>query len=151
MEAGGFLRGSANGEASEKPAHRVTVSRSFYISGYEVTVEQLHRFVNATDYRTAAEREGGAWVYIESRWEEKTDASWKNAYFDQADVNPVVCVDWYDAVEYSNYLSRKEGLARLLRQFFPDRSARTVERLSPGRSGWQLALHDLVLAGGVSR
>src|SRR5687767_11423199 len=37
IEAGSFTMGSTNGDADEKPAHRVTISRPFYIGKYEVT------------------------------------------------------------------------------------------------------------------
>jgi formylglycine-generating enzyme required for sulfatase activity len=41
---------------------------------------------------------------------QKADANWRNPYFSQQDNEPVVLVSWYDAVEYCNWRSRKEGL-----------------------------------------
>ncbi len=110
VEAGTFRMGSTGGDDDEKPVHRVTISRSFYMSKYEVTVEGFRRFVNDTGYKTTAERQGGAWNWTGSEVEKETDANWRNLSFNQGEDNPVVCLSWYDAVEYCNWLSRREGL-----------------------------------------
>jgi sulfatase modifying factor 1 len=80
VEAGSFWMGSNDGEADEKPVHTVTISRSFYMSQYEVTQKQ---------------------------WREMMGTS--PSCFKGDDL-PVENVRWYDAVEYCNRLSRKEGL-----------------------------------------
>jgi len=36
--------------------------------------------------------------------------NWRNPGFQQPDTHPVVCVSWYDAVTYCNWLSMKHGL-----------------------------------------
>ncbi|MBW8003315.1 MAG: SUMF1/EgtB/PvdO family nonheme iron enzyme [Planctomycetes bacterium] len=110
LEAGTFRMGSTGGESDEKPVHTVRISRHFYMSKYEVTVGGFRRFVNDTGYKTTADREGGVWIWTGSEWENKADANWRNPYFNQGEDNPVVCVSWYDAVEYCNWLSGKEGL-----------------------------------------
>ena len=71
---------------------------------------EYREFVEATGYATTAEREDGAYVWTGGKWEKKKDASWKNPYFEQTDDHPVVCVSWYDAVAYCNWLSMREGL-----------------------------------------
>ena len=109
VEGGTFLMGSDDGDDDEKPVHPVIVS-DFYISKYEVTVAGFREFVDATGYRTSGEKGGGAHVLTGSKWEQKSDASWKNPYFSQADQNPVTCISLYDAVEYCNWRSRKENL-----------------------------------------
>ena len=40
IPAGAFMMGSDTGDPDEKPAHKVTVSRSFYVGKFEVTQEQ---------------------------------------------------------------------------------------------------------------
>ncbi len=124
VEAGSFRMGSElspreiaskyGGEASwyedERPVHTVRITRDFYMSKYEVMVGEFRQFVSETGYRTTAEREGGVWVWTGSKLEKKADANWRNPYFRQGSNEPVVCVSWYDAVEYCNWLSRKEGL-----------------------------------------
>ena len=47
----------ANAErfADEKPAHKVTISKAFWMGKHEVTVGQFRRFEEATGYKTDAE------------------------------------------------------------------------------------------------
>lgn len=108
VEGSTFQMGSTEGEDDEKPVHSVTVS-DFAMAKYEVTVGMFRRFVAATGYQTSAEKGGGGWVEIESIWEQRADANWRNPYFSQTEIDPVVVVSWYDAVEYSNWLSTQEG------------------------------------------
>ena len=42
IPAGTFMMGDADGEADERPAHQVTISRPFYLGKYEVTQAQWH-------------------------------------------------------------------------------------------------------------
>ena len=112
VEGGAFTIGSPeseNGRDSDETRHRVTVS-DFYLGKHEVTVSDFREFVAATQYKTAAEKSGGSFVWTGSKWEKKEDASWRNPYFEQQESEPVVCVSWYDAVKYCNWLSRADGL-----------------------------------------
>lgn len=94
----------------ETPPHEVVLSRDFLIARYEVTVAQFRRFVEATGYRTDAERGGGATVHIEmDRWEKKAAASWKNPGFPQTDRHPVVCVSWNDAMAFAEWLDKVDS------------------------------------------
>jgi len=106
---GSFNMGSNDGDSDEKPVHMVSVGE-FYISPTEVTVGEFRQFVNATGYRTDAEKSGGARIYTGSSWKQKSDASWKNPYISQTDDHPVTCVSWYDAVAYCNWKSQTEGM-----------------------------------------
>jgi formylglycine-generating enzyme required for sulfatase activity len=94
----------------ERPQHKVTIS-PFYMGRYQVTVGDFRRFVNATGYKTDAEKNGGGKVWTGEDFEKKPDANWKNPYFSQDDNSPVVFVSWFDAVQYCNWLSAQEGLA----------------------------------------
>jgi formylglycine-generating enzyme required for sulfatase activity len=56
---------------------------------------------------------GGTWCCDADKgggWSMKHDANWRNPYFEQGDENPVVCMSWLDAINYCNWLSKKEGL-----------------------------------------
>jgi formylglycine-generating enzyme len=55
IPGGTFRMGSENFYAEERPVHDVAVD-GFWIDCYEVTNEQFERFVEATGYRTLAER-----------------------------------------------------------------------------------------------
>ncbi len=104
-----FQMGSDNGDVNEQPVHTVTLS-DFYMSKYEVTVSEFREFVVATDYKTDAEKRGGAYIKTESGWIQKNDANWKNPYLEQTEQNPVTCMTWNDAIAYCNWRSQKEGL-----------------------------------------
>ncbi len=107
VKGGTFTMGSTAdwAEADEAPKHEVELG-SFLIGRHEVTVSEFAAFVAATGYTTTAERDGGCEVLDASGdWGLKADASWRNPYYQQGDDHPVVCVSWYDAIAYCNWLS----------------------------------------------
>ena len=111
VQGGTFWMGDTigDGRSDERPLHRVAVS-SFALSKFEVTVGQFRQFVQEGGYITTAERQGGWLVWTGKFWERKFNASWKNPYFAQTERDPVVMVSWYDAIEFCNWLSRREHL-----------------------------------------
>ena len=110
IPAGKFIMGSMVGKTDEKPQHEVVISKPFYMSKYPITVGQFRQFVSATGYRTEAEKGDGAFVWTyKKKWEQKSDANWKNPYFDQTEKNPVVCITWNDAKAFVDWLGAKEG------------------------------------------
>jgi sulfatase modifying factor 1 len=114
VPAGSFMMGSPAAEIGreddEGPRHEVRLS-AFSIGRYEVTVGEFRAFVQATGYRTTAEREGGSDALVEGSWIRIAGASWKAPpYIVQGDGDPVVLVSWYDSVEYCNWRSNQEGL-----------------------------------------
>lgn len=110
LRGGTFQMGDVRGKVfkNERPVHEVTLD-AFAIGRYSVTVEEFRRFVDATGYRTEAEREGGAQVYEGKEWGQKADAHWRNPYFTQEDAHPVVCISWNDAEAYCKWLSEQTG------------------------------------------
>lgn len=151
VPGGTFRMGSNNGESDEKPVHPVTVS-GFWMMQTEVTVGDFRMFVNASGYRTTAEKEGGGYIYTVNGWVVKSDASWKNPYFEQGENNPVTLVSWYDAIEYANWLSWKDGLYPVYiiegPNLFWDRSANGW-RL-PTEAEWEYAARGGPKAQGLS-
>lgn len=112
VHGGTFLRGdfSGRGLAEEQPAHAVTVS-DFYLSRTEVTVAQFRIFIQATGYRTEAEKAGGV-IDIDPVMRapvKRVGISWSAAGFTQDDRNPVVWVSWNDAAEYTRWLAQASG------------------------------------------
>jgi sulfatase modifying factor 1 len=98
--------------ADEYPQHRVRISHSFWLGKYEVTVAQFRAFVNASGYRTEAERDGfGGWGYdpqSEKCSGRHAQFNWKNPGFKVFDQQPVVNVSWNDATAFCAWLSQKE-------------------------------------------
>lgn len=103
IPGGTFQMGDLFNEGSndEKPVHTVTVD-TFYLSKTEVTFDEYDAFCKATG-RT-----------------KPSDKGWGRGR------RPVINVDWYDALEYCNWLSAKENLTPVY----------TFEKTSPdGKEG----------------
>ena len=114
IKGGTFTMGSPSSEAGrnndEKP-HNVTVG-NFQLGKTEVTVGEFKRFVQATNYRTDAERTGeGCRVFDwdAGKYGYQKAINWRRAGFSQTDQHPVVCVSSNDAFAYANWLSQRTG------------------------------------------
>ncbi|HXE71759.1 MAG TPA: SUMF1/EgtB/PvdO family nonheme iron enzyme, partial [Candidatus Nitrosotenuis sp.] len=89
--------------ADEMPSHQVDLE-AFYIGKTEVTNAQFRRFVQATGYRTTAEKEGSACVWSdEGGWEKQWDVSWRTMASEWGEEAPVTCVSWDDARAYCRW------------------------------------------------
>jgi len=88
IEGGSFMMGdpSETGEKYEQPSHKVTLN-DFYMSVYEVKINDYLLFCKETQYN-----------YPESITDDFPEGF------------PVFSVSWYDAVNYCNWLSKKNGL-----------------------------------------
>ncbi len=118
IPAGEFLMGSPDSdpqaETNEKPQHRVRITQPFYLGIHQVTRDQFRRFVEATRYKTEAERYGrGGYGFDWSSGEPKPvhcpKFTWITQIFAQTDDHPVVNVSWNDASAFCDWLSRQEG------------------------------------------
>src|SRR5262249_20899009 len=76
-----FDMGSYDGDADEKPRHRVTITTSFYLAETEVTQAHYKAVMNDNP-----------------------------SYFKDRPNNPVECVSWLAAVKFCNALSQQENL-----------------------------------------
>jgi sulfatase modifying factor 1 len=100
----------------ERPAHPVKLTKPFWIATHEVTVAQFRKFVDATKYRTSAEKSSrGALVFNPTekegvaRFVVKAEANWRNPGFAQTEDHPVTCVSWQDATAFCEWLGKKEN------------------------------------------
>jgi formylglycine-generating enzyme required for sulfatase activity len=116
IDPGEFLMGSTDSdkeaEADEKPAHRVRITRPFYLGRDEVTVGQFRRFMAASGYRSEAERDGkGGWGWNEAKKlsMQNLKYSWRDPGFPQTDEHPVVNVSWNDAVAFCEWLGKADS------------------------------------------
>lgn len=98
-------------DGSERPAHRVKISRPFYMGAHEVTVGQFRAFVDATGHKTDAEELGeGEGLNPKTRKLNSGPAfNWKFNGLPQTDDHPVVNVSWNDATAFCKWMSKKEG------------------------------------------
>jgi formylglycine-generating enzyme required for sulfatase activity len=118
IPAGTFLMGSPEADKKadkdEKPRHKVTISKPFYLGKTEVTVAQFRAFVKNTGYTTEGEKDGkGSWGPSANpdKWEQSPSYTWRNPRYPQGDDHPMVCVSWNDAKEFCAWLGRKDGRA----------------------------------------
>lgn len=74
---------------------------AFSIGRYEVTVEQFEMFVKAKGYKPANTCRIGNEV--------REGASFRNPGFEQGPDHPVVCISWYDAAAFADWLTMKTG------------------------------------------
>ena len=97
---------------AEFPRHKVKITKPFLIGQHEVTLNQFLIFYHDAKYKVDAEKDGEpSWGFdkelrlIESnRFRPWDPIAWK------IDMNhPVIYVSWNDAVEFCDWLTRKEG------------------------------------------
>ena len=114
IPAGSFLMGSEAGDNDEKPVHRVRIAESFYMGTTEVTIRQFRAFVQATGYRTEAERGrwaanyanyAGAWFPIVPAG----DLNWRRPGFDPSGDDPAVCISFNDAIAFCRWFTKATG------------------------------------------
>ena len=91
------------------PLRKVTLNRGFAVAAYPVTVAEFRFFVDETGYKTedscyTQHEVEGHFIYENVR-----GYSWRSPGFSQGDNHPVVCVSWYDAVAYADWLTKKTG------------------------------------------
>ena len=111
IHKGEFLMGSDE-LPSEKPIHKVRITKDFYLASHPVTVAEFREFVKDSGHKTEAEANGkGALGFdAEAKWiAVKPEYTWKKPGFDQGDDHPVVCISWSDAMAFCKWLSKKEG------------------------------------------
>jgi formylglycine-generating enzyme required for sulfatase activity len=128
IEPGSFFMGSDEGRYDETPAHKVFITKPYYLGIHEVTVAQFREFTEDTGYKTAAEDEDNSgWIVfmsgenISANWnraklsqQEKeakiAELNWRNPGYDQSDDHPVVVINIDDARAFCKWLSDKEGI-----------------------------------------
>jgi formylglycine-generating enzyme required for sulfatase activity/tRNA A-37 threonylcarbamoyl transferase component Bud32 len=116
IPSGQFTMGSPSSEAQrwedEGPAHRVAITRPFYLAARETTVGSFRAFVEATQYKTEAEKDGkGAlrWNPAQRAWEKDATCTWRNPGWRVDDEQPVVCLSRTDALAFCLWLKTVES------------------------------------------
>ena len=95
----------------EQPVHTVYLD-TFYIDKTEVTNDEFQRFVQATGYRTQAEKDGYGWAWNGREVEKIEGADWRHHQGLHSGIegrmdHPVVQVSWNDAVAYCQWADKR--------------------------------------------
>ncbi|MFW6289586.1 MAG: formylglycine-generating enzyme family protein [Mariniphaga sp.] len=112
FEGGAFLMGSENGLSNEKPVHEVHIE-PYYIDKHPVTVAQFSRFIEATGFKTEAEKFGDSGVFnLEKQtWELVPGATWRKPFGpagpDAEEDHPVTHISWNDAVAFARWAGKR--------------------------------------------
>jgi len=118
VPAGTFLMGSAEEDrltdprtgkpaTNDGPQHTVTFVGAIEIGQFEVTVSEYSQFVAAANYQA----QGPCMEFSPpDSFSISDDATWNNTGFSQTEHSPVVCVSYFDAVAYANWLSEQTGV-----------------------------------------
>lgn len=115
VPAGAFILGTMveNDEKREHPAESdltlIRVRRRFAMGRYEITRAQFAEFATATEWRQGTACR--TWDFERSRFTAGEDGDWRSPSFPKTprDDHPAVCVDWFDARDYAEWLSEKTG------------------------------------------
>ncbi len=107
IPAGSFIMGSPDSEVGrfpeEGPQHSITI-KQFACGKFDITKQQWAAFVAATNRHTTS----GCQVSIFDNKDSAT-STWENNPISKEDNDPVVCINWNDAQDYINWLSKKTG------------------------------------------
>ena len=93
----------------EYPAHKVTITKEFFLARHEVSVGQFRQFVESTGYATEAEylKLGSNSLNLQTgAVQQLSETVWHDPGFPQTDDHPVVCVSWNDAHAFCGWLSQ---------------------------------------------
>ena len=100
-----FTAGSANepGRTADETLHRVSIPRSFGIASKEITVGQFQRFLSANPKLEMR--------YPDPRKDPHRGSEVMEAHSPE-DECPQIVVTWYEAAQYCNWLSEREGIPK---------------------------------------
>jgi formylglycine-generating enzyme required for sulfatase activity len=108
VPAGTFTMGAPDDEPDRQrwdgPLTKVTIDRPFALAKYETTRRQYAAFMAESRHRTP-----GPCRVFTGTWGPSDSADWRRANFEQTNDHPEVCVDWYDALAFVEWLNTKGG------------------------------------------
>lgn len=125
INAGTFKMGNNKGLEHEQPARRVTLSNKFYIMDHEVTAGEFRECVNAGAcnyivrdnqstfyghrYKECEGSDGCNYAGHQPKYQTyNTKGAAKTFAVEGKESHPINYVNWYDTLDYANWLSLKE-------------------------------------------
>jgi len=95
--------------SAEKPIQQVSLS-DYYIDKFLVTNAQFQKFVDATEYKTDAEKDGAGLVRVGRRWKKVEGANWRSpdgvTGIDGREDHPVSQMSYNDARSYCQWAKK---------------------------------------------
>ena len=108
MPVGKFEMGYVAGPKHERPVHEVSIDYGFAVSQKEISVADFALFIEATGYKTDAEKKHSSIIYDirTGRLKNKNRITWKKDYQGKKakPLNPVIHISWNDANNYVQWL-----------------------------------------------
>ncbi len=85
---------------------------AFWLDKSEVTNEQFQQFVDATAYKTDAEKQGWGFEFVNGKWEQVRGIFWRSPRGNASTLadkqkHPVVLVSWNDATAYCTWAGKR--------------------------------------------
>ncbi|MBE0654844.1 MAG: SUMF1/EgtB/PvdO family nonheme iron enzyme, partial [Bacteroidales bacterium] len=112
FQGGEIQIGANTGVLYQGPIFKISV-QPFYLDVHAVTVSMFRQFIDATGYRTDAEKFGNSGVFILSlgQWQLVENANWRFPFGPSGtqaiDDHPVTHVSWYDAMAYCEWAGKR--------------------------------------------
>lgn len=112
FNGGKITIGSDTREVNEKPAFEKEIA-PFYIDKNLVSVADFRKFIEATKYKTEAEKFGdsGVFMFEQGQWNLMKGATWEYPLGETKpkalDNHPVTHVSWNDATAYANWVGKR--------------------------------------------
>jgi len=106
VPAGSFRMGSNCGGDHEGPEREVWVD-AFLVDQTPVTNAQFREFIEATRFKTDAERAGGAWGFADGGFRNIPGLAWTAYATPNRSEHPVVLVTWRDANAFALWAGKR--------------------------------------------
>lgn len=112
FNGGTITIGTDSGPANEGPSFETQVA-PFYIDKNLVSVADFRKFINATNYKTDADKFGdsGVFLFDQGQWTLLKGANWEYPLGETKpkalDNHPVTQVSWNDAQAYANWIGKR--------------------------------------------
>ncbi len=131
IEPGEFVMGNNRGGNSEKPEHRIEITRKYWLGRYPVTNQEYAKFIEAGGYESDAywSEEGRKWL---EKNKEKEPWFWRDPQWNRPN-QPVVGVSWHEAEAYCRWL--EEALRARRSEWAPNK----LKVELPSEAQWEYA------------